>query len=58
LIVGSARNGAYGDLSRGLDYAGHEVEREYYFNDSGRRLILSRPSRRGDGEELPEGGYQ
>src|SRR6267142_3420779 len=37
LTVGSARNGAYGDsVGRLLDYAGHEVAREYYFNDAGR----------------------
>src|SRR6476659_6027420 len=61
LTVGSARNGAYGDsVARVLDYAGHEVEREYYFNDSGRQVDLFRASveARRRGEELPEGGYQ
>jgi arginyl-tRNA synthetase len=61
LTVGSARNGAYGDsVARGLAYAGHEVEREYYFNDSGRQIELFRESveARRRGEDPPEGGYQ
>jgi arginyl-tRNA synthetase len=61
LTVGSARNGAYGDsVARILAYAGHSVEREYYFNEGGRQVELFRESiearRRGD--EPPEGGYQ
>jgi arginyl-tRNA synthetase len=61
LTVGSARNGAYGDsVARLLAYAGHEVEREYYFNDSGRQIDLFRESveARRRGEEPPDGGYQ
>jgi arginyl-tRNA synthetase len=61
LTVGSARNGAYGDsVARLLDYAGHDVAREYYFNDAGRQVDLFRASveARRSGEELPEGGYQ
>ena len=61
LTVGSARNGAYGDsVARVLAYAGHQVEREYYFNDAGRQVDLFRASveARRRGEELPEGGYQ
>jgi arginyl-tRNA synthetase len=61
LTVGSARNGAYGDsVARLLDYAGHSVEREYYFNDAGRQVDLFRASveARRTGEEPPEGGYQ
>jgi len=61
LTVGSARNGAYGDsVARLLAYAGHEVEREYYFNDSGRQIDLFRESveARRRGEEPPEEGYQ
>ena len=61
LTVGSARNGAYGDsVARLLAHAGHEVEREYYFNDSGRQIDLFRASveARRRGEEPPEGGYQ
>jgi arginyl-tRNA synthetase len=61
LTVGSARNGAYGDsVARLLDFAGNEVEREYYFNDVGRQIDLFRESveARRRGEEPPEGGYQ
>ena len=61
LTVGSARNGAYGDsVARLLDFAGHNVEREYYFNDAGRQVDLFRASveARRTGEEVPEGGYQ
>jgi arginyl-tRNA synthetase len=61
LTVGSARNGAYGDsVGRLLDFAGHDVEREYYFNDAGRQVDLFRASveARRSGEEVPEGGYQ
>jgi arginyl-tRNA synthetase len=61
LTVGSARNGAYGDsVARLLTYAGHDVEREYYFNDAGRQVDLFRASieARRRGEEPPEDGYQ
>jgi arginyl-tRNA synthetase len=61
LTVGSARNGAYGDsVARLLDFAGHEVEREYYFNDAGRQVDLFRASvdARRRGEAPPEGGYE
>jgi arginyl-tRNA synthetase len=61
LTVGSARNGAYGDsVARLLAHAGHEVEREYYFNDAGRQMELFRESveARRRGEEPPEDGYQ
>ena len=61
ITVASARNGAYGDaVARLLAFAGHEVEREYYYNDAGAQMELFRASveaaRRG--EEPPEGGYQ
>ncbi|HEU4449127.1 MAG TPA: arginine--tRNA ligase [Gaiellaceae bacterium] len=60
ITVASARNGAYGDsVARLLAFAGHEVEREYYYNDGGTQMELFRASvaaaRRG--EEPPEGGY-
>jgi arginyl-tRNA synthetase len=60
LTVGSARNGAYGDaIARLLRFAGHQVEEEYYFNNSGRQIDLFRESveARRRGEEPPEGGY-
>jgi arginyl-tRNA synthetase len=60
LHVGGARNGAYGDsVARLLEFAGHAVEREYYYNDAGRQMERFRASveaaRRG--EEPPEDGY-
>jgi arginyl-tRNA synthetase len=60
LTVGSARNGAYGDaVARLLELAGHQVEREYYYNDAGRQMERFRASvdalRRG--EEPPADGY-
>ena len=60
LTVGSARNGAYGDsVARLLEFAGHQVEREYYYNDVGRQIDLFRESveARRRGEEPPEDGY-
>jgi arginyl-tRNA synthetase len=61
ITVASARNGAIGDsVARLLAFAGHEVEREYYYNDSGAQMELFRSSvealRRG--EEPPENGYR
>jgi arginyl-tRNA synthetase len=60
ITVASARNGAYGDsVARLLTYAGHDVEREYYYNDAGAQMDRFRASvealRRG--EEPPEDGY-
>jgi arginyl-tRNA synthetase len=60
VTVASARNGAYGDaVARLLSFAGHEVEREYYFNDVGGQVDRFRASvealRRG--EQPPEDGY-
>jgi arginyl-tRNA synthetase len=61
LTVASARNGAIGDsVARLLAFAGHEVEREYYYNDAGAQIERFRASvdaiRRG--EDPPEDGYQ
>ncbi|MBA3331256.1 MAG: arginine--tRNA ligase [Actinobacteria bacterium] len=61
LTVASARNGAYGDsVARVLAFAGHRVEREYYYNDAGAQMERFRASveARRRGEELPEDGYQ
>ena len=61
LTVGSARNGAYGDsVARLLEYAGHLVEREYYFNEGGRQveLFVASIEARRSGADVPEGGYQ
>jgi arginyl-tRNA synthetase len=58
--VGSARNGAYGDaVARLLEFAGHAVEREYYYNDAGLQMERFRNSveARRRGEEPPEDGY-
>jgi arginyl-tRNA synthetase len=61
ITVASARNGAYGDsVARLLEFAGHEVEREYYYNDAGAQMDRFRESveaaRRG--EEPPADGYR
>ena len=61
ITVASARNGAYGDaVARVLAFAGHEVEREYYYNDAGAQMDKFRESveavRRG--LEPPEDGYR
>ena len=61
LTVGNARGAFVGDvLSRVLAAAGHEVTREYYFNDFGTQVAnlgLSVLARR-TGTELPEDGYR
>jgi arginyl-tRNA synthetase len=61
ITVAHARNGAYGDsVARLLAFAGHEVEREYYYNDAGTQMERFHASveavRRGD--EPPEDGYR
>ena len=61
IVVSSARNGAIGDsVARLLEFAGHHVEREYYYNDAGAQMEKFRESveavRRG--EEPPEDGYR
>ena len=61
IVVSAGRNGAYGDsVARVLEFAGHEVQREYYYNDAGRQMELFRASveARRRGEEPPEEGYQ
>ena len=61
VTVATARNGAYGDsVARLLTFSGHDVEREYYYNDAGAQMERFHASveavRRG--EEPPEDGYQ
>ena len=61
IVVSAARNGAYGDcVARLLEFGGHEVAREYYYNDAGAQMDRFRESiaalRRG--EPVPEDGYQ
>jgi arginyl-tRNA synthetase len=61
ITVAAARNGAYGDsVARLLEFAGHDVDREYYYNDAGAQMERFRESvaaiRRG--EEPPEDGYR
>ena len=61
IVVSAARNGAYGDcVARLLEFGGHEVSREYYYNDAGAQMDRFRESidalRRG--EPVPEDGYQ
>jgi arginyl-tRNA synthetase len=61
ITVASARNGAFGDsVARLLEFAGHDVHREYYYNDAGTQMERFRASvdavRRG--EEPPEDGYR
>jgi arginyl-tRNA synthetase len=61
IVVSAARNGAYGDsVARLLEFAGHDVEREYYINDAGTQMERFRASveARRRGEEPPEDGYQ
>jgi arginyl-tRNA synthetase len=60
IVVSAARNGAYGDsVARLLAFAGHTVEREYYYNDAGAQMERFRASveARRRGEEPPEDGY-
>jgi arginyl-tRNA synthetase len=61
LTVAHGRNGGYGDaVARLLEFAGDEVQREYYYNDAGTQMDKFRASveaiRRG--EEPPEDGYR
>jgi arginyl-tRNA synthetase len=60
ITVASARHAAYGDsLSRILEFAGHDIEREYYVNDAGGQVQRFAQSiqARARGEEPPEDGY-
>jgi arginyl-tRNA synthetase len=60
LTVASARNAAYGDsVARLLEFADHDVEREFYVNDVGEQIVRFRASveARRRGEEPPSDGY-
>ena len=61
IVVSAARNGAYGDsVARLLEFGGHEISREYYYNDAGAQMERFRASieaiRRGD--PVPDDGYR
>jgi arginyl-tRNA synthetase len=61
LTAAGGRHAAYGDsLARVLEFAGHEVEREYYFNDAGTQVRKLGESirARARGEPVPEDGYE
>ncbi len=61
LVAAAGRHAAYGDaLSRILSHHGHDVWREYYFNDAGSqiRLLGESVQARARGAEIPPGGYQ
>jgi arginyl-tRNA synthetase len=66
LTVGHGRNAVLGDaIARLLEASGHEVTREYYFNDGGRQMKLLGESVRarylqeiGREAALPEDGYE
>ena len=61
VVVSAGRNGALGDsVARLLEFGGHQVDREYYYNDAGTQIERFRASvealRRG--EPIPEDGYR
>lgn len=66
LTVGHGRNAVLGDsIARLLEITGHEVSREYYFNNAGRQMKLLGESVRSRYQQLlgrdvafPDGGYQ
>ena len=61
LVAASGRHAAYGDaLARILAFHGHNVLREYYFNDAGGQIRLLGESvrARARAEPVPPGGYE
>lgn len=66
LTIGHGRNAVLGDaIARLLEATGHEVTREYYFNNAGRQMAVLGDSIKaryceqiGLPFEFPEGGYQ
>jgi arginyl-tRNA synthetase len=60
IVVSAARNGAYGDcVARLLAFGGHDVSREYYYNDAGAQMDRFRASIDAlrNGLPVPEDGY-
>jgi arginyl-tRNA synthetase len=66
LTVGHGRNAVFGDtIANLLAWTGHDVEREYYFNNAGRQMRVLGTSVKlryrellGGGEPFPEDHYQ
>jgi arginyl-tRNA synthetase len=66
LTIGHGRQAALGDIiANMLEWAGHDVTREYYFNDAGRQMellgrsVYARYAQLFDAEyPFPEDGYQ
>jgi arginyl-tRNA synthetase len=66
LTVGHGRGAVFGNtIARMLEWTGHEVEREYYFNNAGRQMRILGDSVRhrylellGDQEQFPDDYYQ
>jgi arginyl-tRNA synthetase len=61
LTAASGRHAAYGDaLARLLEFAGHAVAREYYFNDAGSQIerLGASVQAHARGEPVPDDGYQ
>lgn len=66
LTVGHGRNAVLGDaIARLLEATGHQVTREYYFNNAGRQMMLLGESVQaryrellGDAVTFPEDGYR
>jgi arginyl-tRNA synthetase len=61
MVAANGQSAAYGDaLARILAHYGHDVSREYYFNDAGGQITRLGQSvvARASGEDPPEDGYQ
>jgi arginyl-tRNA synthetase len=61
ITVASGRHAAFGDsLARLLEFAGHDVKREFYVNDAGNQVLRFGESirARARGEEPPDDGYR
>jgi arginyl-tRNA synthetase len=61
ITAASGRHAAFGDaLARLFEFAGHDVQREYYVNDTGTQVLRFGESirARARGEEPPEDGYR